>query len=282
MKHTYKISTLFLFLLLTIGVNAQGKYFSETMSDTAAWKTIVKPATAPWTEVGLTLASGTWRLFGAYWTNGPTGLCSGNIGLCRCLKDLGTGATVSYIVTPTLLHGVGTVTFVEGNLKITKHEIFYSTDNGTSWVSTGVVSSTAAGCLSQSVVINNKAANRVKIANPGVTAADLNLDLIEVTSTDPLAIKAESFTKVSSFKLNNYPNPFNPSTKIVFEVPQTSNVRLSVYNMLGEKVATLHEGIVPMGVYSTTFDAKGLTSGMYIYRLDADHFSLSKKMILMK
>jgi hypothetical protein len=102
-------------------------------------------------------------LYGAYWSSGPTGLCTGNIGICRSLKDAGTGATVSYVITPTLLHGVGTVSIIEGSAKAVKHEIFYSTDNGTTWTSTGLLTSTATACQTQTVTINQKTANKVKI-----------------------------------------------------------------------------------------------------------------------
>ena len=70
----------------------------------------------------------------------------------------------------------------------------------------------------------------------------------------------------------NFPNPFNPSTTIQFSVPERVNVKLTVYNMLGQKIARLVEGEVSRGVHEVTFDASYLTSGAYIYRLQAGEY----------
>ncbi|MFQ5753433.1 MAG: T9SS type A sorting domain-containing protein [bacterium] len=80
----------------------------------------------------------------------------------------------------------------------------------------------------------------------------------------------------------NYPNPFNPTTSIDYTVEQTRHVRLTVYNLLGQKVGTLAEGIRPAGNYTITWDASTLASGIYIYRLEAGATVLTKKMTLLK
>ena len=80
----------------------------------------------------------------------------------------------------------------------------------------------------------------------------------------------------------NYPNPFNPTTVINFALPVTQNVEVSVYNMLGEKVAELVNRNMNAGYHSVTFDATFLTSGIYIYRISAGNFSSVKKMLLLK
>ncbi|WP_457651861.1 CHRD domain-containing protein [Rhodocaloribacter sp.] len=80
----------------------------------------------------------------------------------------------------------------------------------------------------------------------------------------------------------NYPNPFNPSTTIAFELPQTGHVRLEVFNVLGERVATLVDGRLATGTYALTFDASGLPSGAYLYRLDAGGVTRSHLMMLVK
>ncbi len=75
---------------------------------------------------------------------------------------------------------------------------------------------------------------------------------------------------LSEFSLNqNYPNPFNPSTKISFSLPLTSNVNLSVFNVLGEKVAVLINEVRNPGKYDLNFNGSGITSGIYIYRIEA-------------
>ena len=95
---------------------------------------------------------------------------------------------------------------------------------------------------------------------------------------------------INEFSLNqNYPNPFNPTTKINFSLPQKSQVKLTVYNTLGEKIATLIDGVKNQGTYETNFDGSGLASGIYVYRLEAQsvngqsgNYISSKKMILIK
>ncbi len=80
----------------------------------------------------------------------------------------------------------------------------------------------------------------------------------------------------------NYPNPFNPETVIRFEIPVTSFVNLTIYNALGEKVATLINQQMDRGVYRWNFNASNYPSGVYIYRLNAGDQLFTKKMMLLK
>lgn len=80
----------------------------------------------------------------------------------------------------------------------------------------------------------------------------------------------------------NYPNPFNPSTSIEYNLPKASKVKLNVYNVLGQEVATLVNGTVTAGRHSVTFDASRLASGVYLYRIVADNYVSTMKMILLK
>jgi len=80
----------------------------------------------------------------------------------------------------------------------------------------------------------------------------------------------------------NYPNPFNPSTTIKYSVPELSKVKITLYNLLGEEVATLVNEEKTAGKYSVQFNAASLTSGVYFYRLQAGNFFETKKMILLK
>jgi len=80
----------------------------------------------------------------------------------------------------------------------------------------------------------------------------------------------------------NYPNPFNPSTTIGFDLPEAAKVRLAVYDMLGREVAVLADEERPAGQHSVRFDAGRLSSGMYIFRLQAGDFTQTKKLMLMK
>jgi hypothetical protein len=80
----------------------------------------------------------------------------------------------------------------------------------------------------------------------------------------------------------NYPNPFNPSTVIEFALPKEEHVVLEVYNMLGQRVKTLVNEVRPVGYYAVPFNAEGLASGLYFYRLYTTEVSLLKKMVLLK
>jgi hypothetical protein len=86
-----------------------------------------------------------------------------------------------------------------------------------------------------------------------------------------------------SFSLaQNYPNPFNPSTRIDYTVAKAGLVTLKVFNLLGQEVATLlHEEVQP-GSYHAEFDAGGLASGVYVYKMTGSGFSETRKMMLMK
>jgi hypothetical protein len=80
----------------------------------------------------------------------------------------------------------------------------------------------------------------------------------------------------------NYPNPFNPSTTIKFSLPRTGYVRLQVFNILGEVVATLVSEELNAGTYTTLWNASRMASGAYFYRLQAADFVDTKKLLLLK
>ena len=80
----------------------------------------------------------------------------------------------------------------------------------------------------------------------------------------------------------NFPNPFNPSTEIYFSIPEPGYTQLTVYNVAGEKVATLLNQLIPSGTYQITFDAAGISSGIYFYFLKSGNFLSVKKMMVMR
>lgn len=80
----------------------------------------------------------------------------------------------------------------------------------------------------------------------------------------------------------NYPNPFNPATSIAFRIPRASSVKLVVYNQLGQVVAHLVDEELPGGSYSVDWNAEGVSSGVYYYRLSADDFVQTRKLVLLK
>lgn len=87
----------------------------------------------------------------------------------------------------------------------------------------------------------------------------------------------------NSFSLTqNYPNPFNPSTEITYTVPAGSNVKIIVFNSIGEQVEVLVDGFKNPGTYKLNWDASRYASGIYFYRMQANNFSEVKKMVLLK
>ena len=82
--------------------------------------------------------------------------------------------------------------------------------------------------------------------------------------------------------MQNYPNPFNPTTTINYSLPKSQNVKIEIYDMLGRKVKTLVDGYTEAGYHSVYFNASGLSSGIYIYRIIAGNFIQTKKMLLLK
>jgi hypothetical protein len=107
-----------------------------------------------------------------------------------------------------------------------------------------------------------------------------NLLAITDTLTD---VKDEELESVKDYQLyQNYPNPFNPSTTINYSLPKRGIVKLTVYNILGSKVATIINEYKPAGNYSVQINGSNLASGVYLYRLESGNYSASKKFILMK
>lgn len=92
-----------------------------------------------------------------------------------------------------------------------------------------------------------------------------------------------SFLQLSNFKLEqNFPNPFNPATKISFSIPQSNLVTLKVYDILGNDITTLVNERKTAGNYSVNFNASNLPSGVYFYRIQAGNFVSTKKFVLLK
>ena len=80
----------------------------------------------------------------------------------------------------------------------------------------------------------------------------------------------------------NYPNPFNPTTTISFNLVEKANVKLNVYNVLGQLISTLINSELSSGLHQVNFDANEMQSGTYFYKIETDNFSEVKKMLLLK
>ncbi|MBK8946184.1 MAG: metallophosphoesterase [Ignavibacteriae bacterium] len=96
-------------------------------------------------------------------------------------------------------------------------------------------------------------------------------------------VKKNELVKIDQYQLyNNFPNPFNPTTKIQFDIKETGIVQLNIYNNLGEFIKEIYKGNLSPGRYSYNFDATELSSGIYYYRLITNKFSDIKKMMVLK
>jgi len=93
----------------------------------------------------------------------------------------------------------------------------------------------------------------------------------------------ESASLASEYALHqNYPNPFNPTTNISFDLVEAGNVNISVFNVMGQKVAELVNGQMNAGRHHVSFDAAGLSSGLYLYKMEVNGFTAQNKMLLLK
>jgi len=97
-----------------------------------------------------------------------------------------------------------------------------------------------------------------------------------------VSVEENDITPVEFSLEQNYPNPFNPSTKIKYNIPETENIKLAIYNSVGEEVEVLVNEMMNTGFYEIEFNAATLPSGIYFYQMQAGDFVETKKMVLMK
>jgi len=135
-------------------------------------------------------------------------------------------------------------------------------------------------------LITNKDAGQLIIAADGTINCSPAISLSAYGSAILKADKVtdiEDDSRISSFRLEqNYPNPFNPMTNINFELPLDGLVKLSVYNLLGEEVKTLVNGVMDEGMHSIKFNATDLNSGVYFYKLVSEGYAQIRKMVVIK
>ncbi|HOG76296.1 MAG TPA: T9SS type A sorting domain-containing protein, partial [Candidatus Marinimicrobia bacterium] len=185
----------------------------------------------------------------------------------------------------------GTVTFSLPNLDAGRYQV-------------GVFYQNAGAAQSGKVLVDGVEATTFSFASqPAGTGLDLITGLFDLTAgTHTLAISGsgakvdwiqllnesrisgiKKVTVLDGFSLSqNYPNPFNPTTMIRFELGKPSNVRLTVYNLLGQRVATLVNGHMSQGAHIIQFDASHLASGIYFYAIQAGEFKEVRRMLLLK
>jgi hypothetical protein len=116
-----------------------------------------------------------------------------------------------------------------------------------------------------------------------LSGANVNLDVIQMLGEqEVLGVSGKDVSPYTFALAQNFPNPFNPTTTINYSLGKASNVTLAVYNVLGQRVATLADGYRNAGLQSVVFDANKFASGVYFYRLEAGAFVKTEKMMLLK
>ena len=121
------------------------------------------------------------------------------------------------------------------------------------------------------------------VLNTGYAVGSNGVILKTTTGGNLLGILPISSLVPKSYSLSqNYPNPFNPSTTIKFNIPNESNVKIAVYDILGNMIQSLVNENMKAGEYKVTWDASNYSSGIYFYKLTSGDFVESKKMILLK
>ncbi len=152
--------------------------------------------------------------------------------------------------------------------------VFRSSNNGASWneINSGLPANTNARTL----VLNN---GILYLGTEAGVVWKLSLSDLGITS-----VKQVSDEIPAEFELSqNYPNPFNPETTISYKVSVVSNVSLKVYDLLGKEIATLVNEVQQPGSYNVKFSINPtLSAGIYFYKLQADNFAQTKKMMLIK
>jgi hypothetical protein len=124
---------------------------------------------------------------------------------------------------------------------------------------------------------------QVDAADPfGPDSGVIQCTLVRWNGPAPTGVEATEAVPAEFVLRQNFPNPFNPSTTIRFAVPERAHVRVQVFNVMGEAVATLHDGAMEAGEKEVRFDATGLSSGVYLCRMTAGEFVQTRSLMLLK
>jgi len=156
-------------------------------------------------------------------------------------------------------------------LAATDMGVFMTKNNGTNWIE-------LADGLPNTVAMHldyNNQSGKIRLGTHGRGVWELNGSLLGITNFN-------SNMPEKYFLSNNYPNPFNPSTRITFGILKNQKVRLSVLDILGREISVLVNENLKPGTYEASFRADNLSSGIYFYRLTTDTYSETKRMMLIK
>lgn len=158
----------------------------------------------------------------------------------------------------------------------------YSTDAGLTWRSPFQITPPQPFSIYPDFTVSKDSLFIVWQNNDGKNW-DIYFTKYVLTNSDKSTILSKDDSKELDYSLEqNYPNPFNPVTKIRFSIPKDAFVSLKIYNLLGEEIITLVNEVKTSGIHDIDFDASELTSGVYLYTIKANDFSMTKKLLLMK
>ena len=206
---------------------------------------------------------------------GPAGMWDAQVAWECCVLKTNNGYEMFYSGWNNTVYGIGYATSTDG-IQWTKYElnpIFTKLDDPY------VAGNSSAGFEIPAVIVFNSTYFMYYDYGPTIGKIGLATSVI-ANSMEPI----NDVQVPKSFLLEqNYPNPFNPVTMINYQLPMNNEVELSIYSLLGQKVATLVSEYQNAGYYNVQWDASGFASGVYFYRIVTDNgFSNTKKLILLK
>ena len=170
--------------------------------------------------------------------------------------------------TSDIWNGWVLITDWDGN--ILRSDVFSHVETGEKY---GVMTATEYGSITD---------NGYVIFNDTDAYGDTEVGVMKIKLPEILTNESEDLHILRYTLSQNYPNPFNPSTQIHYALPEATEVTLEVFNSVGQKVMDLVNGQKSAGYHTATFDASGLSSGVYLYKLTTPSFTQTKKMLLIK
>ena len=245
--------------LIIAGTDGSGIYLSS--NNGISWRNINDPQMEPYVKVLAVMPNGTQNSYLFMATR---------FGFLYRSADSGNTWTTlqtfePYEITSVVVHGTDLLagTFGAG--------VLLSTDKGITWneINTG---------LPDSIVRSLAICGSTLFAatdTSGLWRRPL-AEIITSAQNTPAQISSQFILQ------QNYPNPFNPGTTLSFEIPSKAYVVLKVYDVIGREVATIVSEEMRAGAYSRRWNASGMSSGIYFYRLQAGSVSLTKKLILLR
>lgn len=190
---------------------------------------------------------------------------------------------------------IATVTWdASDNVGIVSTDVDYSVDGGDTWMpiaslpgNPGEYDWTVTGPPSSTCRMKVTCYDAAGTAGDDISDEDFCPPYKRLTSQQSFAIAGEGALPTEFALYQNHPNPFNPTTKIEFSLPQPSEVKLEIFNITGQKVAMLINGPYEAGTHSITWDGRdshgqSVASGIYFYHLQAEQFSATRKMVMLK